>query len=136
MVRNIVRDPLFLSQPSEPAGLMDAPLAQDLIDTLAANADRCVGLAANMIGARKRMLVFAAGPLGVVMINPVILKKSGPYEAEEGCLSLQGQRTTTRYQEIEVEYLDRSFKKQRGTFRDFTAQIIQHEMDHFEGKLI
>jgi len=115
---------------------MDSAFAQDLIDTLAANADRCVGLAANMIGVRKRMLVFAAGPLGVVMINPVILKKSNPYETEEGCLSLPGVRKTTRYQEIEVEYLDRSFKKQQGTFRDFTAQIIQHEMDHFEGKLI
>ncbi len=136
MVRPVIHDPMILSQPSVPATAMDMQVAQDLMDTLAANADRCVGMAANMIGVHKRILVFSAGPFNVAMINPVILKKSGPYEAEEGCLSLPGARKATRYQTIEVEYLDGSFKKRKSIFRDFTAQIIQHEMDHFEGILI
>lgn len=136
MVRSIVRDPLSLAQPSVDATLMDMPVVTDLMDTLSANADRCVGMAANMIGVNKRILVFSAGPFNVAMINPVMLKKQEPYEAEEGCLSLPGVRKTTRYRVIEVEYLDQQFKKRRQTFRDFTAQIIQHEMDHFEGKLI
>jgi len=136
MIRPIVHDPLSLAQPSAHAVKADAPVIQDLLDTLTANADRCVGMAANMIGVHKRILVFSAGPFNVAMVNPTILKKSEPYEAEEGCLSLPGQRKTTRYRVIEVEYLDQTFTKRKGTFRDFTAQIIQHEMDHFEGKLI
>jgi len=136
MVRPVVHDPLALAQPSAPATKADAAVIVDLMDTLSANAERCVGMAANMIGVHKRILVFSAGPFNVAMVNPVILKKSEPYEAEEGCLSLPGQRKTTRWRVIEVEYLDQSFAKRRGTFRDFTAQIIQHEMDHFEGKLI
>ena len=136
MVKPIVRDTMFLSQPSTDATLMDAQVITDLIDTLQANADRCVGLAANMIGVRKRILVFSAGLMPVPMVNPKIVKKSGPFEAEEGCLSLDGQRKTTRWQEIEVEYLDRSFVRRKQTFKGFTAQIIQHEMDHFEGILI
>lgn len=136
MVRPVVHDPLVLSRPSVPATAMDMQVALDLMDTLAANAEHCVGMAANMIGVHKRILVFSAGPINVAMINPVIVKKSGAYEAEEGCLSLPGVRRTTRYKVIEVEYCDMSFKKKKGTFRDFTAQIIQHEMDHFEGILI
>ncbi len=136
MVRPVVHDPLVLSRPSVPATAMDMQVALDLMDTLAANAEHCVGMAANMIGVHKRILAFSAGPFNVAMINPVIVKKSGAYEAEEGCLSLPGVRRTTRYKVIEVEYCDMSFKKKKGTFRDFTAQIIQHEMDHFEGILI
>ena len=136
MIRPIVHDPLVLAQKSEPATKADAGVVKDLMDTLAANAERCVGMAANMIGVHKRILVFSAGFFNVAMINPVILKKSGEYEAEEGCLSLPGQRKTTRWQEIEVEYLDQNFRKHRQVFKDFTAQIIQHEMDHFEGILI
>ena len=136
MVREIVHDPMVLARPSVPATAMDMQVAVDLMDTLAANAERCVGMAANMIGVHKRILVFSAGPFNVAMINPVIVKKSGEYETEEGCLSLPGVRKTKRYKTIEVEYQDMSFKKKKGTFRDFTAQIIQHEMDHFEGILI
>ncbi len=136
MVRPVVHDPLVLSKPSVPATMMDMQVVQDLMDTLSANAEHWVGMAANMIGVHKRILVFSAGPFNVAMINPVMVRKSGPYEAEEGCLSLPGVRKTTRYKTIEVEYYDISFKKRKETFRDFTAQIIQHEMDHFEGKLI
>lgn len=136
MVREVVRDPMVLAKPSVPATMMDMQVVQDLKDTLSANAERCVGMAANMIGVHKRILVFSAGPFNVAMINPAIVKKSGEYEAEEGCLSLPGVRKTKRYRMIEVEYLGEDFKKRRETFRDFTAQIIQHEMDHFEGILI
>ena len=136
MVREVVHDPMVLARPSVPATAMDMQVAVDLMDTLAANAEHCVGMAANMIGVHKRILVFSAGPFNVAMINPVIVKKSGEYEAEEGCLSLPGVRKTKRYKVIDVEYLDMSFRKKKGTFRDFTAQIIQHEMDHFEGILI
>jgi len=136
MICPVVHDPLVLAQKSEPATKADANVVKDLMDTLAANAEHCVGMAANMIGVHKRILVFSAGFFNVAMINPVILKKSGEYEAEEGCLSLPGQRKTARWQEIEVEYLDQNFRKHRQVFKDFTAQIIQHEMDHFEGILI
>jgi len=136
MVRNIVRDPLLLSRPSVDATEADRQVITDLMDTLLANAERCVGLAANMIGAHKRILVFSAGFMPVPMVNPVILRKKGPYEAEEGCLSLDGVRKTTRYREIEVRYLDAQFRPRTGVFSEFTAQIIQHEMDHFEGILI
>ena len=136
MVREVVHDPMVLARPSVPATAMDMQVAVDLMDTLAANAERCVGMAANMIGVHKRILVFSAGPFNVVMFNPVIVKKSGEYEAEEGCLSLPGVRKAKRYKVIDVEYQDMSFKKKKGAFRDFTAQIIQHEMDHFEGILI
>ena len=136
MIRPIVHDPLALARKSEPATKADSAIVQDLLDTLSANAEHCVGMAANMIGVHKRILVLNAGFFNMVMINPVILNKSGAYEAEEGCLSLPGQHRTTRWQTIEVEFLDRDFKKHRQTFRDFTAQIIQHEMDHFEGILI
>ena len=136
MIRNIVKDVLFLEQKSEPATKEDVEVINDLIDTLRANLDHCVGMAANMIGVKKRILVFSVGNIIVPMVNPVILKKEKPYEAEESCLSLEGFRKTTRYETIEVEYLDKNFKKQKQIFTGFTAQIIQHEIDHFEGIII
>ena len=136
MVKQIVRDPLFLQQKSEPATDADKQVITDLTDTLKANSDRCVGMAANMIGSRKRIIIVSAGYFSFIMINPVITKKTGKYETEEGCLSLDGVRPCTRYKEIEVDYLDQNFKRQHGKFVDFTAQIIQHEIDHFEGILI
>ena len=136
MLKKIVRDPIFLQQKSEPATKADRQAMKDLLDTLKANSERCVGMAANMIGVKKRIIVVSVGPFMIPMINPVITKKSGEYETEEGCLSLDGVRPCTRYKEIEVDYLDRDFKPKHGKYRDFTAQIIQHEIDHFEGKLI
>lgn len=136
MIKPIVKDVLFLGQKSEEATKNDIAVIDDLIDTLRANSENCVGLAGNMIGVKKRILVFTAGKLIVPMINPVILKKEKPYETEESCLSLIGFRKTKRYEIIEVEYLDRSFKKQKQVFNGFVAQIIQHEMDHFEGIII
>lgn len=130
MVRPVVRDILFLGQKSEPAAAADDNVVQDLLDTLQANAEHCVGMAANMIGVKKNIIVVNMGFANIVMINPVIIRKSGAYEAEEGCLSLDGVRKTTRYQDIEVEYLDRQFKKQRQKYSGWTAQIIQHECDH------
>lgn len=136
MIKPIVKDILFLGQKSDDATKNDMQVVVDLIDTLRANLDICVGLAGNMIGYKKRVLVFAVDMMIVPMINPVMLRKEQPYEAEESCLSLTGVRKTTRYEIIEVEYLDKSFKKQKQVFTGFTAQIIQHEMDHFEGIII
>ena len=136
MIRKIVKDVLFLEQKSGSATKEDVEVINDLIDTLRANLDHCVGMAANMIGVKKRILVFSVGNIIVPMVNPVILKKENPYEAEESCLSLEGFRKTTRYETIEVEYLDKNFKKHKQTFTGFTAQIIQHEVDHFEGIII
>ena len=136
MVKKIVRDPFFMQQKSEPATEADKQVIEDLLDTLKANRERCVGMAANMIGVRKRIIVVAAGPFIFPMVNPVITKKTGEYKTEESCLSLDGVRPCTRYKEIEVDYLDADFKPQHGRYRDFTAQIIQHEIDHFEGILI
>ena len=136
MVKNIVRDPMFLQQKSEPATEADKQVIHDLLDTLRANQDRCVGMVANMIGVKKRIIVVAMGPFHFAMVNPVITKKSGEYQTEESCLSLEGVRPCTRYKEIEVDYLDQDFKPQHGKYKDFTAQIIQHEIDHFEGVLI
>ena len=136
MVKKIVRDPLFLQQKSEPATEADAQVIEDLIDTLKANLDRCVGMAANMIGIKKQIIVVAAGPFIFPMVNPVITAKSGKYETEESCLSLDGERPCVRYKEIEVDYLDQNFKPQHGKYKDFTAQIIQHEIQHFSGDLI
>ena len=136
MVKKIVRDPMFLRQKSELATENDGQIITDLLDTLKANQDRCVGMAANMIGERKRILVVAMGPFVFPMVNPVITNKTGKYETEEGCLSLDGVRPCTRWQEIEVDYLDRDFKLKHGKYSGFTAQIIQHEMNHFEGILI
>ncbi|CEK31775.1 peptide deformylase [[Clostridium] sordellii] len=136
MIRNIVKDVSFLAQKSEIATKDDIEVVNDLIDTLNANLDNCVGMAANMIGVKKRILVFTVGSIIVPMINPIILKKEKPYEAEESCLSLIGFRKTIRYENIEVEYLDINFKKHKQAFTGFTAQIIQHEVDHFEGIII
>ena len=122
MIKPIMKDVLFLAQKSEPATAKDKNIAVDLLDTLQANADRCVGMAANMIGERKRIIVF--------------VKKDKPYETEEGCLSLVGERACTRYENIEVEYQDIKMRKQRSKFSGFTAQIIQHECDHLEGIII
>lgn len=136
MKKPIVKDILFLGQKSEDATKNDIVVIDNLIDTLKENLEHCVGLAGNMIGVKRRILVFTAGNLIVPMINPVILKKEKLYETEESCLSLIGLRKTKRYEMIEVEYLDRNFKKQKQVFTGFTAQIIQHEMDHFEGIII
>jgi len=136
MIKPIVRDIFFLGQKSEEASRQDLSVGQDLQDTLKANQDRCVGMAANMIGIKKRIIIVNIGFLNLVMYNPVILKKDTPYETEEGCLSLDGVRKTTRYQNIEVEYLDSSWKKRRQKYSGWTAQIIQHEMDHLDGIII
>lgn len=136
MIRKIVKDISFLEQKSECATKEDLEVINDLIDTLKANLDHCVGMAANMIGVKKRILVFCAGNMIIPMINPVILKKEDSYEAQESCLSLIGSRKTTRYETIEVEYLDKNFNKHKQIFTGFTAQIIQHEVDHFEGIII
>lgn len=136
MIKPIVRDALFLSQPSRPANAGDRSVIQDLKDTLRANEDRCVGMAANMIGVSVQILICAIGPMQLILVNPVILKKEGAYQTEEGCLSLEGVRPVRRYQTIRVKYLDEDFQPQERTFMGFPAQIIQHEMDHFTGKLI
>ena len=136
MVKPIVRDAFFLNQKSEEATKVDLPVAQDLEDTLKANRERCVGMAANMIGYRKRIIIVATGLADMVMINPVITEKSEPYETEEGCLSLPGVRKTTRFHKITVRYLDRKFAEHTQSFSGYIAQIIQHECDHLEGILI
>ena len=136
MVKNIMRDPLFLSQKSEIATKEDLQVGRDLMDTLRANKERCVGMAANMIGVKKNIIIVNMGFIDVVMFNPVIVKKTGAFETEEGCLSLIGARKTTRYEEIEVEYEDMNFKKQHQKFSGWTAQIIQHECDHLDGIII
>ncbi len=136
MIRNICRDYLILSQPARPATTADRDVAQDLLDTLAANTDKCVGMAANMIGVPVAIIVVAMGPFNMVMLNPVITSQSGKYQTEEGCLSLDGVRACERYREIEVDYEDIHFRKQHGKFSGFTAQIIQHECDHLKGVII
>ena len=136
MVKQIVRDVFFLGQKSEPATKADLQVGRDLQDTLRANKDRCVGMAANMIGVKKNIIIISMGELDIVMFNPVIVSKSGLYETEEGCLSLEGVRKTNRYKEIEVEYLDFNWKKQKLKLKDWTAQIAQHEIDHLSGKII
>lgn len=137
MIKEIVTDPIFLSQKSEPATKDDQQTIRDLLDTIEANAERCVGMAANMIGVRKTILVAQIGKEYLIMVNPKIIDHSKQsYNVEEGCLSLTGQRPAKRYNIIAVEYLDKKFKKKKQTFKGFEAQIIQHEMDHFEGILI
>ena len=137
MVRDITKDPIFLSQPSKPATEADRPVARALLDTLAAHRDRCAGMAANMIGELKRIIVFE-GEDGdpVLMYNPEILKKSEPYRAAEGCLSLQGLRQGERWKTIKVRFQDGAFKTRIKTYTGFTAQVIQHEIDHCNGVLI
>ena len=136
MVKSIVRDVFFLGQKSEDATKQDLSVGQDLQDTLKANQDRCVGMAANMIGVKKRIIIVNLGLVNVVMYNQVIVRKDTPYEAEEGCLSLDGVRKTTRYQNIVLEYRDSSWKKHSQKYSGWTAQIIQHEVDHLNGIII
>ena len=131
-----MRDEAFLSQKAEPATLEDLPVAQDLLDTLTAHKDGCVGMAANMIGVCKRIIVFDNEGNYTVMFNPEIIKKSQPYEAEEGCLSLTGIRRARRWQSIKVQYQNEQFQTRFKTFTGWTAQIIQHEIDHCEGIMI
>ena len=137
MVREIIHDPMFLGQKSIEATEDDRQVAVDLLDTLRANLGSCVGMAANMIGVKKNIIAISVGLGQFVMINPVIVKKAKPYDTEESCLSLLGgPRKCRRYEEIEVEYLDINWKKQRQKYTGFTAQIIQHEVDHCNGVLI
>jgi len=136
MIRPVMRDVVFLNQKSEPAMEADKQVVQDLLDTLKANEAGCVGMAANMIGVKKRIIAVSMGFANIAMINPVIIKKSGAYETEEGCLSLIGVRKTTRYKDIEVEFQDMNFNKQCQKFSGWIAQIIQHEIDHCDGIVI
>ena len=136
MVREIVRDVFFLAQKSEPATKADISVGHDLMDTLRANRERCVGMAANMIGVKKNIIIVNMGMMDVVMFNPVILKADTPYQTEEGCLSLDGVRPTMRFENIEVEYYDFAWKKKRMKLSDWEAQICQHEIDHLAGIII
>ena len=137
MIRNIVKDIEFLKIVSSDATKDDLHIAADLIDTLTFNRHRCVGMAANMIGYSKRIIIFEDYDKKlVVMINPIILKCNDEYETMEGCLSLDGERTTKRYHSIKVQYYDMDFKMKIKTYRDFQAQIIQHEIDHLNGIII
>lgn len=136
MVRPIVHDPLFLAQKSESATRADTAVITDLKDTLRAHLEGCVGMAANMIGFKKRIIIFLNGPFPMIMVNPIITQKSVVYETEEGCLSLAGTRKTKRYQKITVSYQDEQFQSRTGVFQGYAAQIIQHEIDHCDGILI
>ena len=136
MIREIMRDESFLAQKAEPATPEDLPVAQDLLDTLEANKERCVGMAANMIGFNKRLIIFDNEGIYTVMFNPEIIKRSGPYKMEEGCLSLEGTRPAKRWQSIKVRYQNEKFQERFKTFTGWTAQIIQHEVDHREGIII
>lgn len=136
MIKPIMKDVLFLKQKSDVATKADLPIVMDLLDTLKANEEHCVGMAANMIGVKKRIIAVNIGFINIAMINPYIVQKDNPFETEEGCLSLIGVRKTTRYENIEVEYLDINFKKQKRKFTGWTAQIIQHEIDHCDGIII
>ena len=136
MVKPIMRDVLFLGQKSIPATEEDLQVGRDLQDTLAANREACVGMAANMIGTLKNIIAINDNGDYILMYNPEIIKSDGAYETEEGCLSLDGVRKTKRYKKIKVRYLDRNFKIKIKTYEGFTAQIIQHEVDHLSGIII
>ena len=136
MVREICRDETFLAQKAEPAAADDLVTVRDLLDTLAAHRDGCVGMAANMIGVNKRIIVFDNGGEYMLMFNPVIIRQSGAYEAEEGCLSLSGTRRVKRFRTIKVQWQNEKFQTRLKTFTGWTAEIIQHEIDHCEGVLI
>lgn len=136
MIREICRDETFLAQKAAPATADDLATAQDLLDTLTAHKDGCVGMAANMIGVCKRIIAFDNEGTYMVMFNPVIVRQSGPYEAQEGCLSLTGVRKTKRFQTIKVQWQNEQFQTRLKTFTGWTAEIIQHEIDHCEGVLI
>lgn len=136
MIQKICKEIDFLQQKSEPASEEDLPVATDLLETLKSHREACVGMAANMIGIKKRIIAFENNGTYTVMFNPRILKKSGPYEAEEGCLSLPGMRKTKRWKSIKLEYQNEKFQTRFQTFTGWTAQIIQHEIDHCDGILI
>ena len=136
MIREICRDETFLAQKAAPATADDLATAQDLLDTLTAHKDGCVGMAANMIGVCKRIIAFDNEGTYMVMFNPVIVRQSGPYETQEGCLSLAGVRKTKRVQTIKVQWQNEKFQTRLKTFTGWTAEIIQHEIDHCEGILI
>ena len=136
MIRPIMRDEAFLAQKAEPATAADLPVAEDLLETLIANQDGCVGMAANMIGVNKRIIAFWNEDEYMVMFNPEIVKRSGPYHTEEGCLSLMGLRPCRRWQSIKVQYQTAAFQTRLKTFTGYTAEIIQHEIDHCEGVII
>ena len=136
MIREICRDETFLAQKAAPATADDLATAQNLLDTLTAHKDGCVGMAANMIGVCKRIIAFDNEGTYMVMFNPVIVRQSGPYEAEEGCLSLAGVRKTKRFQTIKVQWQNEKFQTRLKTFTGWTAEIIQHELDHCQGILI
>ena len=136
MIREICQDEAFLAQKAEPAVPADLAVAQDLRDTLAAHREGCVGMAANMIGVNKRIIIFDDQGEYQVMFNPVIVRKSGPYEAEESCLSLTGTRRTRRFETIKVQWQNEKFQTRLKTFTGWTAEIIQHEIDHCDGILI
>ena len=136
MVKSINKDPIFLAQKSAPATILDLPVAQDLKDTLEAHREGCVGMAANMIGLNKRIIIFDDHGSATVMFNPELVKCSGAYETEEGCLSLSGVRKTRRWRQIKVRYQNERFETRLKTYTGFTAQIIQHEIDHCNGVLI
>ena len=136
MIKPIVKDPIFLAQKSAPATVSDLSVAEDLRDTLAAHRDGCVGMAANMIGAARRIIIFDDHGTATVMFNPEIIRHSEPYDAEEGCLSLSGTRKAKRYRSIKVQYQNEQFQTRLKTYTGWTAQIIQHEIDHCNGILI
>ena len=136
MIKTIIRDPIFLAQKSAPATMSDLPVAQDLRDTLNAHRDGCVGMAANMIGVAKRIIIFDDNGSATVIFNPEIVKCSGAYEAEEGCLSLTGTRKAKRFRSIKVQFQNERFETRLKTYTGFKAQIIQHEIDHCNGVLI
>lgn len=136
MIRTVIKDVMLLSRKSIPATKQDIPIGKDLLDTLMANASACVGMAANMIGINKRIIVVNTGVLNIVMFNPVIESRSGRYETQEGCLSLSGLRPTVRYQSISVSYMDSNWKKQKLKLTGWPAQIVQHEIDHCDGIVI
>ena len=136
MIRPVMKDVFFLAQPSEEATREDAPVIRDLTDTLLHHREGCVGMAANMIGVRKRIICVMMGPMPVTLVNPVIVEKSGEYQTEEGCLSLTGTRPCRRFRDITVSYLDASFLPRRQKYSGWIAQIIQHEIDHCSGVII
>lgn len=136
MIRPIMKDESFLAQPSVEATPEDKELALDLLETLIAHKDGCVGMAANMIGVSKRIIAFENGDEYMIMYNPAIVKKAQPYMTEEGCLSLEGRRQTKRYKSIKVQYQNDAFQTRLKTFTGWTAQIIQHEIDHCNGIII
>ena len=136
MIREICREEAFLAQPSQTADAGDLEAARDLLDTLAAHRDGCVGMAANMIGVAKRIIAFEDGDGYTLMFNPQIIRAAGPYQAEEGCLSLTGRRKTERFQTVKVQWQNEKFQTRLKTYTGWTAEIIQHEIDHCEGILI